>query len=176
MKNAWIDRPEDVLVLRALRHVEHVVELAVGARIEARIRALVDEDWHGRRRYAKSRIGEIFAHELLLGDTGEPFESIEYAFREHGEAVRGDDDEQPWNATPPLFGAENRTPPPDPDTTPRYRSDSTPRASPPRDVPREPAIATRPVRIADPRDPPRLAAALGRGASDRVRTSSALLI
>ena len=35
VENAWIDRPEDVL--RALRHVEHVVELAGGARIEARI-------------------------------------------------------------------------------------------------------------------------------------------
>ncbi len=108
VENAWIDRPEDVLVLRALRHVEHVVELAGGARIEARIRALVDQDWHGRRRYAKSRIGAVFAHELVLGDTGEPFESIEYAFREHGEAVRGDDDEQPWNAAPPLSGAETR--------------------------------------------------------------------
>ena len=108
VENAWIDRPEDVLVLRGLRHVEHVVELAGGARIEARIRALVDQDWHGRRRYAKSRIGEVFAHELLLGDTVEPFESIEYAFREHGEAVRGDDDEQPWNAAPPLSGAETR--------------------------------------------------------------------
>ena len=57
-EDSWIDRPEDVLVLRELRHVEHVVELAVGARIEARIRALVDEDWHGRRRAAKVRIGE----------------------------------------------------------------------------------------------------------------------
>ncbi len=101
-EGAWIDRPEDILVLRALRHVEHVVELEGGARIEARIRALVDEDWHGRRRGAKARIGEVFAHELLLGETGEPFESIEYAWREHGEAVRGEDDEQPWNAAPPL--------------------------------------------------------------------------
>ena len=100
-ENAWIDRPEDVLVLRALRHVEHGVELAGGARIKARICALVDEDWHGRRRYAKSRIGDVFAHELLLGDTGEPFESIEYAFREHGEAVRGDDDSSVEAAPPP---------------------------------------------------------------------------
>ena len=103
-EGAWIARPADLLVLRALRHVEHVVELEGGARIEARIRALVDEDWHGRRPGAKARIGEVFAHELLLGDTGEPFESIEYAFREHGEAVRGEDDEQPWNAAPPLSG------------------------------------------------------------------------
>ena len=42
----------------------------------------------------------------MLGDTGEPFESIEYAFREHGEAVRGEDDEQPWNAAAPLSGSE----------------------------------------------------------------------
>ena len=103
-----MDPPEDVLVLRALRHIEHVVELVGGARIEARIRALVDEDWNGRRHGAKARIGEVFAHELLLGDTGEPFESIEYAFREHGEAVRGEDDEQPWNAPPTLSGAEAR--------------------------------------------------------------------
>ena len=103
-EGAWIDRPEDILVLRALRHVEHTIELAGGARIEARIRALVDDDRHGRRRGAKARIGEVFAHELLLGDTGEPFEFIEYAWREHGEAVRGEDDEQPWNAAPPLSG------------------------------------------------------------------------
>ena len=107
-EDAWIDRPEDILVLRALRHIEHVVELTGGARIEARIRALVDEDWHGRRQGAKARIGEVFTHELLLGDTGEPFESIEYAFREHGEAVRGKDDEQPWNAAPPLSRASGR--------------------------------------------------------------------
>ena len=107
-ENAWINRPEDILVLGALRHIEHVVELAGGARIEARIRALVDEDWHGRRPEAKRRIGEVFAHELLLGDTDETFESIECAFREHGEAVRGEDDEQPWNAAPPLSGRESR--------------------------------------------------------------------
>ena len=105
-EGAWIDEPEDILVLRALRHIEHTVELAGGTHIEACIRALVDEDWHGRRHGAKARIGEVFAHELLLGDTGEPFESIEYAFREHGEAVRGEDDEQPWNAAPPLSRAE----------------------------------------------------------------------
>ena len=39
-EGAWIDRPADLLVLRALRHVEHVVELEGDARIEARIRAL----------------------------------------------------------------------------------------------------------------------------------------
>ena len=49
-QNACLERPEDVLVLRALRHIEHVVELAGGARIKGRIRALVDEDWTGRRR------------------------------------------------------------------------------------------------------------------------------
>jgi len=107
-EGAWIDRPADLLVLRALRHVEHTVELEGDARIEARIRALADEDRHGRRPGAKGRIGEVFAHELLRGDTGEPFESIEYAWREHGEAVRGDDDEQPWNAAPPLSGARTR--------------------------------------------------------------------
>ena len=31
---AWTDRSEDILVLRALRHVEHTVELADDARIE----------------------------------------------------------------------------------------------------------------------------------------------
>ena len=107
-EGAWIDRPEDILVLRALRHVEHVVELAGGARIETHLRALVDEDWHGRRPGAKGRIGEVFAHALLLGDTGEPFESIPHAFREHGEAVRGEDDEQPWDAAAALSGAGAR--------------------------------------------------------------------
>ena len=104
-EDAWIGRPEDILVLRALRHVDHTVELTGGNGIEARIRAFVDEDWHGRRSAANSRIGEVFAHQLVRGDTGEPFESIEYAFREHGEEVRGEDDEQPWNAAPPLSGA-----------------------------------------------------------------------
>ena len=61
---AWTDRPEDILVLRALRHVEHTVELAGDARIEPRIRALVDEDWHGRRRGAKARIGEVFVSDV----------------------------------------------------------------------------------------------------------------
>ena len=56
---AWTDRPEDILVLPALRHVEHTVELAGDARIEPRIRALVDKDRHGRRRGAKVRRGEI---------------------------------------------------------------------------------------------------------------------
>ena len=46
---AWIDRPEDVLVLRALRHIEHTMVLTGGEDIAVRIRALVDEDWHGRR-------------------------------------------------------------------------------------------------------------------------------
>ena len=49
-QNACLERPEDILVLRALRHIDHVVELAGGVRIRARIRALVDEDWTGRRR------------------------------------------------------------------------------------------------------------------------------
>ena len=106
-EGAWIHRPADLLVLRALRHVEHVVELAGGARIEAWIRALVDEDRHGRRPGAKARIGEVFAHEVLRGETGEPVESIDYAYQEHGEAVRGED-EQPWNAAPPLSGSGTR--------------------------------------------------------------------
>ena len=101
---AWLHAPEDLLVLRALRHVEHTVELQGDARIEARLRALVDMDRHGQRPRAKARIGEVFAHALLLGDTGEPFESIESAWREHGEAVRGDD-EQPWDAAPTLSGS-----------------------------------------------------------------------
>ena len=84
------------------------MSISRAARASRPASALVDEDWNGRRRGTKARIGEVFAHELLLGDTGEPFESIEYAFREHGEAVRGEDDEQPWNAVPPLSGAETR--------------------------------------------------------------------
>ena len=56
-RNACLERPEDALVLRALRHIEHVVELAGGVRIRARIRALVDEDWTGRRRRI-SDVGE----------------------------------------------------------------------------------------------------------------------
>ena len=61
---AWTDRPEDILVLRARRHVEHTVELAGDARIEPRIRALVDEDRHGRRRGAKARIGVVFVSDV----------------------------------------------------------------------------------------------------------------
>ena len=61
---AWTDRPEDILVLRALPHVEHTVGLAGDARIEPRIRALVDEDWHERRRGAKPRIGEVFVSDI----------------------------------------------------------------------------------------------------------------
>ena len=36
---AWTDRPEDTVVPRAFRHVEHTVELAGDARIEPLIRA-----------------------------------------------------------------------------------------------------------------------------------------
>ena len=61
---AWTDRPEDTLVLRALRHVEHTVELAGDPRVEPRIRALVDEDWHGRQRGAMVRIGEVFVSDV----------------------------------------------------------------------------------------------------------------
>ena len=60
-EGAWIDRPADLLVLRALRHVEHVVELAGGARIEARIRALVDEDRHGHRPRTGMRLSGIWS-------------------------------------------------------------------------------------------------------------------
>ena len=88
-EGGWIERLEDVLVLRALRHEEHWVEVLGGPDAEARIRDFVDEDWRARRVEAAMRIGEVFAHELLRGDTGEPFESIEYAFREHGDQVRG---------------------------------------------------------------------------------------
>ena len=69
-QDAWLDLSEDVLSLRALRHIEHVVELAGGAPIKARIGALVDEVWNGRRHGAKARIGEVFAHELLVGRHG----------------------------------------------------------------------------------------------------------
>jgi len=105
---ACFHAPEDILVLRALRHIEHTVVLAGGADIETRLRALVDQDWHGRRPGAKGRIGEVFAHAFLTGDTGEPFEFIEYAYQEHGEAIRGEDDEQPWNAALPLTGTGTR--------------------------------------------------------------------
>ena len=79
-----------------------------GPDTEALIRELVDEDWRARGVETATRIGEVFAHELLRGDTGEPFESIEYDWREHGSAVRGEDDEQPWNAATPLSGTETR--------------------------------------------------------------------
>ena len=104
----WIERLEDVLVLRALRHETHWVEVLGGPDAEALVRELVDEDWRARGVETATRIGEIFAHALLRGDTGEPFESIEYAFREHGDAIRGEDDEQAWNAAKPLSGAETR--------------------------------------------------------------------
>ena len=68
----------------------------------------MDEDWRAQGVETATRIGEVFAHALLRGDTGEPFESIEYAFGEHGDAIRGEDDEQPWNAATPLSGAETR--------------------------------------------------------------------
>ena len=61
---ALTDRPEDIFVLRAPRHVEHTVELAGDARIEPRIPALVDEDRHGRRRSAKARIVEVFVPDV----------------------------------------------------------------------------------------------------------------
>ena len=41
----WIERVEDVLVLRALRHEAHWVEVLGGPDAEALIRELVDEDW-----------------------------------------------------------------------------------------------------------------------------------
>ena len=104
----WIERVEDVLVLRALRHEAHWVEVLGGPDAETLIREFVDEDWPARGVETATRIGEVFAHELLRGDTGEPFESIEYAFRELGDAIRGEDDEQPWNAAAPLSGAETR--------------------------------------------------------------------
>ena len=68
----------------------------------------MDEDWRAQGVETATRIGEVCAHEFLRGDTGEPFESIEYAFREHGDAICGEDDEQPWNAAKPLSGAETR--------------------------------------------------------------------
>ena len=71
----WIERVKDVLVLRALRHEAHWVEVLGGPDAEALIRGLVDEDWRGRAVETTTRIGEVFAHELLRGDTGEPFES-----------------------------------------------------------------------------------------------------
>ena len=55
----------------------------------------------------ETRIGEVFAHVLLRGDTGKPSEYIEYAIREHGDAIRGEDDEQPWNAAKPLSGRQD---------------------------------------------------------------------
>ena len=46
----WIERVEDVLVLRALRHETHWVEVLGGPDAEALIRDLVDEDWCARAR------------------------------------------------------------------------------------------------------------------------------
>ena len=62
--SAWTDPPEDILVLRALRHVEHTVKFAGDARIEPHIRALVDEDRHGQRRGAEARIGEVVVSDV----------------------------------------------------------------------------------------------------------------
>jgi len=104
----WIERIEDVLVLRALRHESHWVEVLGGPDTDALIREFVDEDWRARGVETATRIGEVFAHALLRGDTGEPFESIESDWREHGDAIRGEDDEQPWNAERPLSGVETR--------------------------------------------------------------------
>ena len=61
---AWTDRPEDTLVLRALRHVKLTAELVGDARIEPRIRAFVDEDRQGRWHGAKERIGEVFVSDV----------------------------------------------------------------------------------------------------------------
>ena len=96
-----------MLVLRALRHESHWVEVLGGPDMDALIRELVDEDWRagGRDGNADWR---VFAHALPRGDTGEPFESIEYDWREHGDAIRGEDDGQPWNAAKPLSCAETR--------------------------------------------------------------------
>ena len=69
----WVERLEDVLVLRALRHEEHWVTVLGGPNTEVLIRELVDEDWRARGVETATRIGEVFAHELLRGDTGEPF-------------------------------------------------------------------------------------------------------
>ena len=107
-EDRWIERIEDVLVLRALRHDTHWVEVLGGPDAETLIREFVHEDWRARGVDTATRIGEVFARELLRGDTGEPFESIEYDWREHGGAIRGEDDEQPWNAAKPLSGAETR--------------------------------------------------------------------
>ncbi|MDD9980402.1 MAG: hypothetical protein OXU81_03435, partial [Gammaproteobacteria bacterium] len=104
----WFELIEDVLVLRALRHEAHWVEVLGGPDTGTLIRELVDEDWRARGVETATRIGEVFAHKLLRGDTGEPFESIEYDWCEHGCAIRGEDDEQPWNAATPLSGAETR--------------------------------------------------------------------
>ena len=97
-----------MLVLRALRHETHWVEVLGGPDAEALVCEFVDEDWRARGVETATRIGEVFAHKLLRGDTGEPFESIEYAFREHGDAIRGEDDEQRWTAATPLSGEETR--------------------------------------------------------------------
>ena len=43
-----------------------------------------------------------------MGTRGGPFESIEYDWSEHGYVIRGEEDEQPWNAAALLSGAETR--------------------------------------------------------------------
>ena len=84
------------------------MEVLGGPEAETLLRELVDEDWRARGVEAATGIGEVFAYALLRGDTGDAFESIEYDWREHGDAIRGEDDEQPWNAAAPLSGAEAR--------------------------------------------------------------------
>ena len=54
----WVERLEDVLVLRALRHEEHRVTVLGGPNTEALIREFVDEDWRARGVETATRIGE----------------------------------------------------------------------------------------------------------------------
>ena len=64
MDGAWNGRPDGILVLRAVRRVERIVELADDARIKPHIRAPFNEDRHGRRRGAKARTGEVFVSDV----------------------------------------------------------------------------------------------------------------
>ena len=88
----WTDWAEDVLVLRDLREVEHTVRIPSGEGVRCPNMRVPRRRLGGTAVQREWVYRAVFAHEFLLGVTGEPFESIEYAWREHCETLRGEDD------------------------------------------------------------------------------------
>ena len=97
-----------MLALQTLRHDEH----SGRSSSDRTPRRSSVSSWRRTGAPRASKRGRESAKSLrtscLRGDTSEPFESIECAFREHGCKVWGEDDEQPWDADGPLHGAEIR--------------------------------------------------------------------